>query len=279
MRNDSWTQTPNFILDNMPNMKPAVFKVCMAVVRKTFGYTDKNGARKVWDRISISQFMEATGLSNRAVIDAVEVAVSSGWIEKRANGQWFDYRVSEQTYENSSQVDNETHENSSQETHENSSQVDETHENSSQEPMKIVHTQKKKERTTKVVDASTDASPKVCADDTESQKWFGALCWLVNGHQDYKLLAKVDRIAIGKTVKEIRGSPEVYTLDDLRDWYSRIWSTEWPGKQPKANEVQRPTLKQVRNGIGRVKAKAPSSINLNGSTAPAFSQDFQGSEA
>ena len=154
MSNEGWTQTPNYMLDNMHLMKPAVFKVCMVVVRQTCGYEDGPNRRKEWDKLSTSRIMKLSGLSNRAVIDAVETAIAESWIERRPSGQYFEYRVSpvkkvhslpknEKSYENSSQVNEKTYEESSQVTYEESSQVEQTYENSSQEPMKIVHTQKK----------------------------------------------------------------------------------------------------------------------------------------
>ena len=160
MSNEGWTQTPNFILDNMANMKPAVFKVCMAIVRQTCGYINKQGDRKEWDKLSTSRLMQLTGLSNSAVIDSVKEAIEQGWIERRQSGQYFEYRIqpmkkvhslSNETYEKSSQVES---------TYEKSSQA--TYEKSSQEPMKKVHTQKKyiKENKKKVPNTATQHSPR-----------------------------------------------------------------------------------------------------------------------
>ena len=61
------------------------------------------------------------------------------------------------------------------------------------------------------------------------------------------------QVAIGKTAKSIRASREGYTLADLRNWYKNVWANEWPGRQPGKSEVQAPTLKQIKNGIGKVK--------------------------
>jgi len=100
-------------------------------------------------------------------------------------------------------------------------------------------------------------------EDPEQSKWFSALCWLVYGHQDYKLLSKTDCIAVGKTAKQLRELN--YTIDELREWYRDKWSIEWPGKQQGKAEIQKPSLKQIKTGIGQVKAKA---IHVNG-----FGQD------
>ena len=99
---------------------------------------------------------------------------------------------------------------------------------------------------------------------SENQEWFGAMCWLVYGHKDYDLLSKTDKVSVGKTVKEIRASPNGYTIDDLRHWYRDKWSNEWPGKQPGKADIQRPSLKQIKTGIGQVKSKA---VTVNGFNA------------
>lgn len=116
------TPTPNHILDNMHRMKPSVFAVVMAVVRKTCGYDDGTGTntRVEWDEISTSQFIKLTGLSNRAVIDAIQKAITDGWIERKGKGNSFRYRLAD--YENSSQVIVNC-EKSSQPIYENSSQI------------------------------------------------------------------------------------------------------------------------------------------------------------
>lgn len=92
---------------------------------------------------------------------------------------------------------------------------------------------------------------------TENQKWFEAMCQIVYGHQDYGLLSKTDRMAIGTTVTAIRKSSENYTIPELWDWFEHKWSQEWPGKQKGTAEIQRPMLKQVKQGIGRMRAIQP----------------------
>lgn len=70
------TQTPNDILDNsMKELSGSEFKVIMAILRKTLGW------HKWADYISISQIMEATGLSNRQCIDCVNSLEKKGFIK------------------------------------------------------------------------------------------------------------------------------------------------------------------------------------------------------
>ena len=61
-----WTQTPNFIMDAIPDMKPAEVQVVMAIVRQTIG----------WQRESISLTMgeleELTKMARASVVAGVK---------------------------------------------------------------------------------------------------------------------------------------------------------------------------------------------------------------
>ena len=74
------TQVPNDILDHwLPRLKHAELAVLLVVVRQTYGW------QKNKDCISISQFVEKTGLSERSVQEAARSLVAHGVIEKRLN--------------------------------------------------------------------------------------------------------------------------------------------------------------------------------------------------
>lgn len=245
MANEGWTQTPNFILDNMANMKPAVFKVCMVVVRQTCGYIDDQKNRKEWDRLSTSRIMELAGLSNRAVIDAVEEAIADGWIERRPSGQYYEYRVSPMKKVHS--LNEPTYENSSQVSSENSSQVEPTYENSSQEPMKKVHTQKK-ERNNNNTSSATQPPADVAEPEkapTPQQEYFSALCWVIGW--DHKTITKDQSGQVAQTVGVLQKAG--YSKDDLRTFWSDVWAKDWRWEKKK----QRPTLTEVRADIGKIK--------------------------
>ena len=69
-------QCPNAIVDELiQHVTGAELKCYLVIIRKTTGW------RKVQDRISISQFINLTGLSNRSVIDACNKLFSLGLIE------------------------------------------------------------------------------------------------------------------------------------------------------------------------------------------------------
>jgi phage replication O-like protein O len=82
----NYTKTPNLFLDeHLSEMGCAETKVVLAVIRKTFGW------HKGRDRLSISQLMEITGLSNRAVIDGTQQAIERGVIDRQKNGNSYEY--------------------------------------------------------------------------------------------------------------------------------------------------------------------------------------------
>ena len=63
---DNFTKTPNACFTIMIFMSGSAFKVFMHIVRQTIGYNKKS------DGISISQFAEHTGVSNRQVQEAIK---------------------------------------------------------------------------------------------------------------------------------------------------------------------------------------------------------------
>ena len=84
-----WTQTPNFIMDAIPDMKPAEVQVVMAIVRQTIG----------WQRESISLTMgelEAlTRMARASVVAGVKDALGRGVISREEDGKSYVYRITE----------------------------------------------------------------------------------------------------------------------------------------------------------------------------------------
>jgi len=66
----------------MKDMSGSELKVIMVICRKTFGW------HKERDKISITQMMELTGLSNRAAIDAIKKLMARGLIARRQLGEF-----------------------------------------------------------------------------------------------------------------------------------------------------------------------------------------------
>ena len=125
-------QIPNSVIDELlAKLTCAELKCYLFVVRKTKGWN------KEFDNISVSQFMEVTGLSNRSVITACESLVEMGLLE-RSGGERKLNTYSVKAFEIS-----QTGEKTSQ-TGENFSQ---TGEKSSSDLVKKVHTQNNNKNT------------------------------------------------------------------------------------------------------------------------------------
>ena len=127
-------QIPNSVIDELlAKLTCAELKCYLFVVRKTKGWNKES------DSISVSQFMEVTGLSNRSVITACESLVEMGLLERSGGERKLNtYSVKafdfSQTGEKSS----------SDKTGENFSQ---TGEKSSSDLVKKVHTQNNNKNT------------------------------------------------------------------------------------------------------------------------------------
>lgn len=76
-----FTRVPNIIFDLMPHISNAQFSVLLAIVRKTYGW------QKVSDTISLSQFVNITGLSNYGVRQALAVLLDHGFVARRTVGK------------------------------------------------------------------------------------------------------------------------------------------------------------------------------------------------
>jgi len=87
----SYTAVPNWLIEAMPLMTEAQFKVGMAVTRRTIGW------QKEADIISLSQLMDDTGLARAAVQSALHWLVETAQILARVptarNG--FAYRLTQ----------------------------------------------------------------------------------------------------------------------------------------------------------------------------------------
>ena len=127
-------QIPNSVIDELlAKLTCAELKCYLFVVRKTKGWNKES------DNISVSQFMEVTGLSNRSVITACESLVEMGLLE-RSGGERKLNTYSVKSFE----ISQTGEKSSSDETGENFSQ---TGEKSSSDLVKKVHTQNNNKNT------------------------------------------------------------------------------------------------------------------------------------
>lgn len=127
-------QIPNSVIDELlAKLTCAELKCYLFVVRKTKGWNKES------DSISVSQFMEVTGLSNRSVITACESLVEMGLLE-RSGGERKLNTYSVKAFE----ISQTGEKSSSDKTGENFSQ---TGEKSSSNLVKKVHTQNNNKNT------------------------------------------------------------------------------------------------------------------------------------
>lgn len=78
----NYTQTPNDLFDHwLPFLKEGELKVLMVIMRKTFGF------HKDSDKISISQLMHYTGLSEATVLSSIKSLIQMGLVRKETVGK------------------------------------------------------------------------------------------------------------------------------------------------------------------------------------------------
>lgn len=81
------TQVPNVVFDSLlPFLTYAELKILLVVIRQTYGWINKRtGKRKVYDRITYSQFIKKTGLSRRSVNTAMTSLYKKGLITRASH--------------------------------------------------------------------------------------------------------------------------------------------------------------------------------------------------
>jgi len=82
MTENNFTLTPNVIFDCLlKELSSSELKIVLVIIRQTIGWVDqRTGKRKERDRISISQFVEKTGLSRRSISLAINSLSERGLI-------------------------------------------------------------------------------------------------------------------------------------------------------------------------------------------------------
>lgn len=133
-------QIPNSVIDELlAKLTCAELKCYLFVVRKTKGWNKES------DSISVSQFMEVTGLSNRSVITACESLVEMGLLE-RSGGERKLNTYSVKAFE-----------------------ISQTGEKSSSDLVKKVHTQNNNKNT--IQNNNTSSSEKIFQTEQRAKKY------------------------------------------------------------------------------------------------------------
>jgi phage replication O-like protein O len=83
----NYTQIPNAILHEMPNMKAGELRVLLAVCRQTFGF------HKASDQLSLTQLQRLTGMSRQGVVNALDGEYAQRFLERTETGNSYTYRI------------------------------------------------------------------------------------------------------------------------------------------------------------------------------------------
>lgn len=241
---ESFTKTPNFVFDLMPQLSPAEFKVLMVIVRKTYGY------REEWAQISFSLFAEMTGLTRQGVFNCVESLMTAGHIERRQVGaQSFEYQV--KPFNSVEQTDEQNHSTELNEPFNSVEWFDDqktpTVQLSRTKPFNSVDPLKKERN--KANTSSDDNAAQSVAAPSEQQQMFAEVCSIVGW--DAKTLDERSRGQIAQTLGFLKKAEPPYTLAELRDFGPKVWAHDWRWEKQK----QRPSLAQLRQEIGKLRAK------------------------
>lgn len=97
---------------------------------------------------------------------------------------------------------------------------------------------------------------------TEHQKMFAKICEIVGW--DYQTLDKRSKGEVAQTLGFLKDAKPPYTLADLNDFGRKVWALDWRWSKNK----QRPTLTQLRQEIGKLRAQDFDAPGTNG-TRPA----------
>ena len=275
MAEQGWTQIPNYLLDSMAIMHRSTFAVVLCVARKTVGWSDGNGGRKEWDRISLSQFQIVTGLSRQGVLDAIADGVARGWIDQQHDGkQSFEYRL---TGKIGNPVEHEKHATSQVSRPVNSvdqsSELTSASQVSRPELVNSVDTQKKGKEIPKQSVLSNDNTyqpalltpsngngngthEKPKRERSDKQKnldaWVEAFAFALEGDIALRSVANMYR----GWVKEFEAAG--YVPEDVRVWKEQRWPLDWrfeKGQKPSRGALTA-GLPEVRQRREKLEAKS-----------------------
>ena len=81
-RAPNYTQAPNEFFDDIAKtLKEGELRVLLVIMRQTFGW------QKKWDRISLSQLMQKTGMERKAVHNSLQSLIQKSLIQKHKEGK------------------------------------------------------------------------------------------------------------------------------------------------------------------------------------------------
>ncbi len=277
-----YTQTPNILFDElMPKMGDAELRVCLAIIRNTFGWQRQS------HKMSLSYLGKATGLSRQGVLNGINAGIERGIIRRESSGQGFRYGllvndVDHQLVNEVDQLDAELVNDVDQGSqrgrpvlvndvdHQLVNDVDTTKkellkkgkkelqrkttssaEAETVQPAEEDLADEKQTAADEAIDGEVVEEPAPKREPSEWQQQVGALCWVCYGHDKVADLTAEQKGQLTREAKTIF-KENGYTIDDLRTWYRDEWrARDWRGQKN-----QRPAPSHVRTGIAAVRSKA-----------------------
>lgn len=114
-----------------------------------------------------------------------------------------------------------------------------------EKPLPVKPTQTNKEDSTKYEKSTKEG----IVERTPGQEVYAALCEALGW--DYRTILEKDRIDVAQTARTLMDAE--YTVEDIRRFMVEIWFRDWRWEK----HGQRPTLAQLRQEIGKLRASVP----------------------
>lgn len=290
-----WTQTPNFIYDLMPEMKEAEIKVVMTIVRETIGWKRDAIDLTVPDLMRLTKLARASVVAGlKAALEhgvlarqengksytytIVEPCAPSSVQNLNQPGEGESVQNlyqsdNAESVQNSDQQELLSVQNSDYQSVQNLNSVEiNINTNKTPEektgiaaeaapPAAIPSEGEPKEPPTPKRSRKSQAPPPSEAppkEPTEWQEFVGAFCWLCYEHKEVRTLTEAKRGALLSEAKLVHA--DGYTVQDLKEWYKRIWSQSWQWRR----DHSRPQPADVRSSIAQLRAETPEGFEMDG---------------
>lgn len=264
--NGDFTRIHNDILDGLAKARLTAleFRCLFFLVRMTYGWQKKE------DTISLKQWAIGIGIDahNRGnVLNILNGLVAKGVIYTRSNGNnrpatWGlikAYFEKPSVMQPHNSVDDESEQTVMPEHNTTVMQPHNTtvmpEHNSFGQTVMQPHNHKRKvlKKEEKKVKENTATQEKTL---TPQQAMYGAICEALGW--DYHTITEKDQVRVAQAVKIL--SKANYTVDDIRRFMLEVWFHDWRWEK----YSQRPTLEQLRQDIGKLRAGVPETVPRKG---------------
>lgn len=251
-----WTRTPNFILDAIPDMSAAEVQIVMAIVRQTIGWQREEIS------LTVSEFEKLTNMARASVVAGIRDALKRGTIKRREDGKSFVYRIAEPECDTPSVQNLNCHEAESVQNM-NSSDDPSVQNMNSKEPESVQNLDRSSVQNMNSIKRNINTNKpekENSVERTPGQEMYAAVCEAMGW--DYKIIPERDKGDIAETVLTLTKAN--YTVVDIRRFMVEIWFRDWRWEKRK----QRPTLEQIRQEIGKLRAGVPEQVPRTSPSQP-----------